>query len=76
MISPYLRWLFAFAAVVWIVVTTRNFVVASAINWTYFGTRTVPLRMVDVLTAIIVLYLIVVALSGKWWPANRRRDGS
>lgn len=50
-----------------------NYQIASAINYSYFKSRSVPLTVVDVGLLLLAIYLCGVAMFGRWLPTGRVR---
>lgn len=70
-IRPVWRWVIAFVALTVLVIGIINYQVASSINWSYFKSRAVPMTPVDFALGVFVLYLLFVAISGRWLPVRR-----
>jgi len=48
-----------------------NYQIARSINGYYFDNPSVPLRALDVLAALVVTYLLLVAVFGRWRLLSR-----
>ena len=65
------RWLIALVALALLGGGIINYQIASSINWHYFRTRCVPLSAADYALSVLVLYLFIVAIFGRWFPVRR-----
>ena len=68
---PLWRWLLVLCALAILTAGIVNYQIASSINWYYFRVRAVPLSAADYALGILVLYLLAVAIFGRWLPARR-----
>lgn len=67
-LAPLWRWVAATVALAIGVHEIVGYTVARAINLSYFKDPAVPISVGDVATVSIGLYLLIVALSGRWLP--------
>ena len=63
------------AALVALVIAAHEFFsyeIARSINLSYFHDPVVPVSARDVLIALLAIYLLIIAISGRWWFQPRR----
>ncbi|WMW81834.1 hypothetical protein RF679_06005 [Undibacterium cyanobacteriorum] len=65
-IRPFWRCCIAAASLMGMTLMFVNYQIAKSINLTYFPTHSVPLTALDVLGALLVTYLALVAIFGHW----------
>ena len=66
------RLLIALLAILICVLSIGGYQATRAINSYYFHTTTSALTLGNLFAGLVVLYLSIVALSGRWWPFKRR----
>ena len=69
-IRPLWRLCIGAGAVAGIALLFVNYQIASSINSYYFRDPSVPLRALDILAILLAIYLLLVAISGRWRPLS------
>jgi len=65
-IRPLWRWCIAVVSLVGMALMFVDYQIARSINGYYFNNPRVPFRALDVLSALLVAYLFLVAIFGRW----------
>ena len=71
-IRPLWRVLIALLAILICILSIGGYQAIRAVNSYYFHTTTSAITLGNLFAGLVVLYLSIVALYGRWWPFRRR----